>query len=303
MRARQMRRTDRRQKQTWIWNCEWTTTGWLVCRILCRKVVNATSSEIFLVTLLYSYLLATLRLCMNVTRLINRRPQTKITVPRRCSERNTVQRTRFPGRHGPYVIMTSPSDRRRCPAQSLMVHSYSDVAGRLNATFSGLVTSPTPGKGANYCDERVCMSVCPLAYLTTEMFVLTVAVARYSSVDNTICYYVIPAKLWITVHSWAWLRRRVVKVTHKGAAPGAKSWCLRLPRYRLVSTGVKFFIKDGTGVHCIIRTVPRTVLDNFRTIVGGKLQRNFRSCSRELNPISDLTTYATKIPATSMLVW
>jgi len=58
-----------------------------------------------------------------------------------------------------------------------------------------------PGRGANYCDECVCLSVCPLAYLknnTSRNFLcmLPVAVARSSSDDNAI-RYVLPV-MWMT---------------------------------------------------------------------------------------------------------
>ena len=54
-------------------------------------------------------------------------------------------------------------------------------------------------RGAKYCDERVCMSVCPLVYLkrphsqTSQNFLygLTVTVAWLSSDDNAICIRVL----------------------------------------------------------------------------------------------------------------
>jgi len=51
--------------------------------------------------------------------------------------------------------------------------------------------------GAKYCDEHVCLSVCPLAYLENYkanvcqvcvLCMLPCAVARSSSVSDTICY-------------------------------------------------------------------------------------------------------------------
>jgi len=57
------------------------------------------------------------------------------------------------------------------------------------------------------------------------LYMLSVAVARSSSDDNTV-RYVFPV-LWM--RSWlygAWLRRRIVKVAHHGEEPVVKSWRL-----------------------------------------------------------------------------
>ena len=74
------------------------------------------------------------------------------------------------------VIADGPLIQRRC--------------GQVYRDFLWTSYSPTPRKSAKYGGERVCMPVRPLAYLKTEMSVLTV--------DNAICY-VIPA-LWITLY-------------------------------------------------------------------------------------------------------
>ena len=58
-----------------------------------------------------------------------------------------------------------------------------------------------PRQGAKYCDQRVCLSVCPLAYLKNTgpnftKFSVHVGVALISS-DNSVIRYVLPV-LWIT---------------------------------------------------------------------------------------------------------
>jgi len=62
-----------------------------------------------------------------------------------------------------------------------------------------------PGSGAKYCDQRVCMPVCLLAYLKNHahlqispncLYMLPVAVARSSSDDNAMCC-VLPV-MWLT---------------------------------------------------------------------------------------------------------
>jgi len=59
-----------------------------------------------------------------------------------------------------------------------------------------------PMRAAKYCDQHVCISVCPLACLEKAIrpdftsFMLPVAVARSSSNDNAILY-VLPV-LWMT---------------------------------------------------------------------------------------------------------
>jgi len=52
------------------------------------------------------------------------------------------------------------------------------------------------GRGANYCDQRVCLSVRTHPNFTNFPYMLKVAVARSSSADNAICY-VLPV-LWMT---------------------------------------------------------------------------------------------------------
>ena len=107
-----------------------------------------------------------------------------------------------------------------------------------------------PGRSTRYCDERVCiLSVClsahisqrpPVQTLRKFLYILTVAVVRSSSDDNAI-YLCHNASGFVDgvmfAHNgpygahWplgAWLIRRILKVTHQGAAPGGEVWCLRL---------------------------------------------------------------------------
>ena len=65
----------------------------------------------------------------------------------------------------------------------------------------------TPGRSAGYCDQRVCMSVCPLGYFKSHLsklheifllYMLSVVVARFCSDDSAV-RYALPA-LWMT--SW-----------------------------------------------------------------------------------------------------
>jgi len=73
----------------------------------------------------------------------------------------------------------------------------------------------------------VCLSLCPLAYLRPHilasqnfLYMSTVATAQSSSDDNTICY-VLPI-LWMTSGKGEPIGC-ILKVTHQGAEPGAKS--------------------------------------------------------------------------------
>jgi len=96
-----------------------------------------------------------------------------------------------------------------------------------------------PGRGAKYCDQRVCMSVCPSVRLSVRsypkqhirtsrylQYMLRVAVARSSSVNNTIRNE--HSVLWMTpcFHITGPIEIQVVGelfTTTRQVAPGAKS--------------------------------------------------------------------------------
>jgi len=85
-----------------------------------------------------------------------------------------------------------------------------------------LLTLFACGRGAKYCDERVCMSVCSHILKTTcpdfsnFLCMLTVmAVARCFS-DDTVIRYVLPV-LWMTSCLSIIGLRRVLELTHQGA--------------------------------------------------------------------------------------
>ena len=132
--------------------------------------------------------------------------------------------------------------------RSLMLARYSDF-GQMRCTVE-FVHYFVPGSGAKYCDERVCLSVCPLACLKKRhvkisrnfLYMLLVAVAWSFSDDSLICYIlphtskivklfpvcILPV-LWMTSRltiigqAKSTPTGRLLKVTHQGAAPGSQS--------------------------------------------------------------------------------
>ena len=94
------------------------------------------------------------------------------------------------------------------------------------------------GRGAKYCDERVCLSIGSRISETTFrtsrnfLYMLTVVVARRSSDDNATCY-VFPV-LWMTLSlpTIGQAKATPIGVYSKWFARGSTGdevWCLRLP--------------------------------------------------------------------------
>jgi len=84
---------------------------------------------------------------------------------------------------------------RHKPAESLASYRKLNEAGVVFLKDRYIAWILTIFSSLQYCDQHVCLFVCPLAYLKkavqtsrNSLYLLTVAVAQHSSYDNSIRY-------------------------------------------------------------------------------------------------------------------